>query len=217
MGFLSCGIFNHSFRIAGDVTGLAGAVISNQLITVDIISSMYLFCDSLLLAQFFIYRNPSNNIPPASRKTTGMLAISVLTTAYFFVPQNIEYTTFQMSRIQKREVSDADLAKILGYISTLCYTFARIPQIYKNFISKSVKGLRISLFLCAILGAITYISSIMFESRMEQAYLINAMPWILGAAGATFFDFLILFQFYYYSRKARIHPEEVVPAENGKP
>ncbi|KTW31191.1 uncharacterized protein T551_01264 [Pneumocystis jirovecii RU7] len=78
--------------------------------------------------------------------------------------------------------------------------FARIPQIKKNFESKSTEGLSLLFFVFTLLGNITYAISILLID-VSRKYIMMNLPWLLGSLGTLSMDILIFFQFMIYKRK----------------
>ncbi|KAG2382955.1 hypothetical protein C9374_004922 [Naegleria lovaniensis] len=93
-----------------------------------------------------------------------------------------------------------------SYISCICYIMAYVPQIYKNFKKKSVKGLSLLMFLIDSLTQILYISSIIvFYAQQPHSYFdtVSVLPFIVGSVFTLIFSALILGQFFYYNNKRR--------------
>ncbi|KAL1996943.1 hypothetical protein VTN49DRAFT_7808 [Thermomyces lanuginosus] len=92
-------------------------------------------------------------------------------------------------------------AQVLGYFSAICYLGARLPQIYKNFKSKSCEGLSLLFFILSLLGNLTYGAGILAHST-EKDYFMRNLPWLLGSLGTMVEDVVIFIQFRVYSRTA---------------
>ena len=86
-----------------------------------------------------------------------------------------------------------DLGVVLGWISAGVYLTSRLPQIAKNFRRRSVEGLSMMMFFCAVMGNLTYAMGIFLRSTAPEA-LAEAAPWILGSVGTLAMDFTILTQ-----------------------
>ncbi|KAG8744918.1 hypothetical protein FRC12_014711, partial [Ceratobasidium sp. 428] len=95
-------------------------------------------------------------------------------------------------------------SQLLGYASAVCFIGARIPQILKNRETKC-EGLSLALFMFTLTGNFTYVLSICVASMSNQHLLANA-SWLAGSGLTMFFDFFVLFQFYYY-QGARVNLE----------
>ncbi|KAI1494583.1 PQ loop repeat-domain-containing protein [Biscogniauxia mediterranea] len=89
---------------------------------------------------------------------------------------------------------------ILGYASALCYLCARIPQILKNYREKSCDGLALLFFLLSLTGNFTYGLSV-FAYSQESAYIVKAIPWLVGSLGTIVEDCVIFYQFRIYAPK----------------
>ncbi|KAK1967706.1 PQ-loop-domain-containing protein [Colletotrichum sublineola] len=87
---------------------------------------------------------------------------------------------------------------LLGYFSAACYLTARIPQIVKNYREKSCEGLALLFFLLSLTGNLTYGASLV-AFKQDKAYLLNALPWLLGSLGTMVEDFVIFAQFHMYA------------------
>lgn len=92
----------------------------------------------------------------------------------------------------------AKFGMALGYFSAVCYLCARIPQIIKNYREKSCEGLALLFFLLSLTGNFTYGASLVAYSQ-DRAYLVKALPWLLGSLGTIVEDMVIFFQFRLYS------------------
>ena len=86
-----------------------------------------------------------------------------------------------------------ELGVILGWVSAAVYLTSRLPQIAKNCKRRSVEGLSVLMFTCAVLGNLTYSLGIFLRST-EPDKLREAAPWLLGSVGTLAMDFFILMQ-----------------------
>ncbi|KAI5293474.1 hypothetical protein KEM52_005499 [Ascosphaera acerosa] len=92
-------------------------------------------------------------------------------------------------------------AAMLGYLSSVCYLGARLPQIYKNHVHKSCEGLSLLFFVMSVLGNVTYGCGILFHS-LDRTYLATSLPWLIGSLGTIAEDFIIFGQFRVYAVQA---------------
>lgn len=81
--------------------------------------------------------------------------------------------------------------KVLGYLSALLYLSARIPQIYHNYRLKSTEGLSLLFFMFSTLGNLSFSLSLLFATTNMDDLMLN-LPWLIGSAGTTVFDFTVL-------------------------
>ncbi|RKP23692.1 PQ loop repeat-domain-containing protein [Syncephalis pseudoplumigaleata] len=146
--------------ILGDLFNLVGVLLQDLLFTMLLLAVYYTFADLVLIWQMFYYRNRGTTIPSAPERV--VLPATKGEQAPPSGPGTIKI-----------------LPQILGYISALLYVWARIPQIILNFRNKSCEGLAISMFICCVVGNVTYCASIFFFS-MDPEYLLINLPWLLG-------------------------------------
>lgn len=102
------------------------------------------------------------------------------------------------------------IGRISAWLCTVLYLTSRLPQIWKNFVRKSVEGLSITLFVAAFLGNTFYVSSILMNPVMNHPtearaeYIRETIPYLLGSGGTLLFDITIVSQsFIYRGRKPR--------------
>ncbi|KAM6500448.1 PQ loop repeat domain containing protein [Amanita muscaria] len=105
--------------------------------------------------------------------------------------------------------NDRFIGRIFAWLCTVLYLTSRLPQIWKNYVRKSVGGLSISLFICAFLGNTFYVTSIVISPRfylpppLSTEYIRESVPYLLGSGGTLMFDITIVTQFFLYRRKRR--------------
>lgn len=90
------------------------------------------------------------------------------------------------------------LAQFFGWLSAFLYLGSRLPQILLNFRRKSCDGISFLFFLCACLGNLTYVISILSIS-LDPYYLFIQSSWLTGSIGTLAMDFVIFIQFFIYS------------------
>ena len=90
-----------------------------------------------------------------------------------------------------------EFGRFSAWICTGLYLFSRLPQIYHNWKRHSCDGLAIAMFFCAMLGNITYASSILVKQTSHKE-LYAALPYLLGSLGTIGFDVIIFLQYKYY-------------------
>lgn len=92
---------------------------------------------------------------------------------------------------------------VISWFCACCYLTSRLPQIYKNYQRKSTSGTSIMLFLAALTGNTTYSLSILLApvpaGHTKRQFLLNELPFLLGAAGTVIFDLTIFIQWLIYS------------------
>ena len=87
----------------------------------------------------------------------------------------------------------------LGWTMTAIYLGGRVPQILLNRKRGSVEGLSVSMFALAVLGNLTYFSSILARSAAWRRVRPN-LPWLCDAALCLAMDAVILWQYARYAR-----------------
>ncbi|KTW27042.1 hypothetical protein T552_02534 [Pneumocystis carinii B80] len=181
--------------LIGDIFSLIGSV-WGKLISVIIAVQVYFFlADLVLILQILYYRRK-----PGLRSKVRLSTLKGATLSQFFVSLIIVIIfgilgwiiTVLMGGIKKpkMEVDDPTGFLILGYIGSFFYLFARVPQILKNYRSKSTDGLSPLFFAYTVLGNLTYLVSILLIDTSRKYILIN-LPWLLSSFGTLFMDFLV--------------------------
>ncbi|CAA7271627.1 unnamed protein product [Cyclocybe aegerita] len=103
------------------------------------------------------------------------------------------------------------LGRLFAWLCTTLYLTSRLPQIWKNYVRKSVEGLSMYLFVFAFLGNVFYVASILASPRRflpppESAkYLKESIPYLLGSGGTLIFDITIVGQSFCYRSRHRRH------------
>ncbi|KAG8853517.1 hypothetical protein FRB96_008119 [Tulasnella sp. 330] len=96
------------------------------------------------------------------------------------------------------------IGRISSWMCTVLYLTSRLPQIWKNWIRKSVDGLSMTLFISAFLGNTFYVLSILTNPILNQPapipmdYIREAIPFLLGSGGTLLFDVTIVSQMIVY-------------------
>ncbi|EPQ61926.1 Bgt-3435 [Blumeria graminis f. sp. tritici] len=142
-----------------------------------------------------------NSLAILSVTATGIIGWSIAYYLEIWVPSPLPEETLSFT-----ETSSAPIgAEILGYISSIFYLSARLPQIIKNYRNKSCDGLALLFFLLSLFGNATYGLSILSHS-LQKNYLIINLPWLIGSLGTMFEDSIIFYQFHIYTKPKRTIP-----------
>jgi len=88
----------------------------------------------------------------------------------------------------------------IGWASAILYLGSRLPQVCKNIKRGSVEGLSPIMFLCTVMGNLTYGLGVLLRVR-HGTDVSKAFPFLVGSLGTLGFDFTILMQFCYYRNK----------------
>mmetsp|Transcript_2211 Transcript_2211/g.3201 ORF Transcript_2211/g.3201 Transcript_2211/m.3201 type:complete len:401 (+) Transcript_2211:139-1341(+) len=88
---------------------------------------------------------------------------------------------------------------VSAWISGILYFSARIPQIWKNFKRKSVEGLALPMFVCAVLGNVCYgLSILILPIENWGIWMLETFPYVLGSICTLSMSSIIIFQFFIY-------------------
>lgn len=81
----------------------------------------------------------------------------------------------------------------------MLYLSSRLPQIYLNWSRRSVEGLAIGMFVCALAANLCFGVGILLRAHSVHA-LIQQAPWIIGSLGTLCLDGVIVCQFAVFSK-----------------
>ncbi|KAJ1864067.1 putative vacuolar membrane transporter for cationic amino acids [Coemansia sp. RSA 2703] len=90
------------------------------------------------------------------------------------------------------------IAQIFGYLSAAVYLGAYIPQLVRNYRTKSTEGLSMLMFILVIVANVTYCLSILTFQRPTREYMQKYASWLLGASGTIWLELGVLYQFFIY-------------------
>jgi len=119
------------------------------------------------------------------------------------------------------------MGPLLSWTSTALYLLSRLPQLLKNHSRRSTAGLSISLFIAAFFGNLFYSASMLanplfwsdypahgcngwagHKGSDRLAWIKNAAPFFLGAAGVLMLDAAVAGQFWWFGREERLAEEQ---------
>lgn len=98
------------------------------------------------------------------------------------------------------------IGRMSAWTCATLYLTSRLPQIWKNFVRKSVEGLSMYLFIFAFLGNTFYVMSILTSPTLStpgpeaSSYIRESIPYLLGSAGTLMFDITIVSQSLLYRK-----------------
>ncbi|KAJ7285725.1 PQ loop repeat-domain-containing protein [Mycena rebaudengoi] len=109
--------------------------------------------------------------------------------------------------------SERVIGRIFAWLCTTLYLTSRLPQIWKNYVRKSVEGLSMILFISAFLGNSFYVASILTSDKVLPCvycplcvlWLTHGRRYLLGSGGTLVFDITIVSQSFIYRRPPRRH------------
>ncbi|CCM04598.1 uncharacterized protein FIBRA_06780 [Fibroporia radiculosa] len=108
---------------------------------------------------------------------------------------------------QPEQSTEFIIGRVSAWTCTILYLTSRLPQIWKNFVRKSVEGLSMYLFIFAFLGNFFYVSSILTSPKLglpeaeASAFIKESIPYLLGSGGTLVFDVTIVTQSFIYRPK----------------
>ncbi|KAJ1893487.1 putative vacuolar membrane transporter for cationic amino acids [Kickxella alabastrina] len=213
----------------GDLLNLVGAVMGNLIITAVLLPLYYILTDGIIIWQFYSYRNNHPRLdgeldgeadeeswlilhpsPDQSNCDNNEHAIfsticcphSALIGAGLLLAGGfaLYYCSAYLDWFAHVDLRWA-VGQLCGYISAVVYLGAYIPQLVKNYRTKSTEGLSMLTFVLVILGNVTYCLSILTLQRPTREYLEKYAAWLLGASSTIWLELGILYQFYIYRRR----------------
>ncbi|TCD63614.1 hypothetical protein EIP91_005165 [Steccherinum ochraceum] len=148
------------------------------------------------------------NVPVVAGRSVGESLFSwVVARAEPTEPQDQDHPHEPEDRNEETEYL---IGRISAWVCTTLYLTSRLPQIWKNFVRKSVEGLSMSMFIFAFLGNFFYVASILTSPKLSlppyeaSAFLRESIPYLLGSGGTLMFDVTIVTQSFIYRPKAHL-------------
>ena len=122
-----------------------------------------------------------------------------------YMPEVATMHNHRSSRRRRPRLSFSQLVgRISAWVCTLLYMTSRLPQIWTNFQRRSVKGLSLLLFVSAFFANLLYSISILSNPKAvgpeREAFLMESLPFLLGACGTLVFDLVIIVQWYMWHK-----------------
>ncbi|KAI9466303.1 PQ loop repeat-domain-containing protein [Lactarius psammicola] len=146
-----------------------------------------------------------SSLPPPSFTLTHESPPLATANVVFDAPQ-IEYAS-KGEQPTRRPSLERVIGRISAWSCATLYLTSRLPQIWKNFVRKSVEGLSMFLFISAFLGNFFYVMSILSSPSMRasttqsSAFLTESMPYLIGSGGTLMFDVTIVTQSFIYRQR----------------
>lgn len=91
--------------------------------------------------------------------------------------------------------------EVFGWCMAAIYMGGRLPQIMLNMKRGTVEGLNPLMFIFALVGNLTYVSSILVRT-VEWKLIKPNMPWLVDAGVCVVLDVFIICQFVYYASRS---------------
>lgn len=200
------------FWLLGDTMNTIGIFLTNQLLFQKISCILFITVDVLALSQKLYYYTSNNIVDSIRTIITITLPLYLLETVPCVDASPIKdlstSESFESSEFCwccSHEIVHDSSGVVLGYLASMIYICSRFPQILKLRTEKKT-NLPASMFMCAILGNITYISSILINTTNVNV-LITVAPWLLCSICVMTLDCVILYHVKLYYIDNRIHDE----------
>mmetsp|Transcript_19725 Transcript_19725/g.33881 ORF Transcript_19725/g.33881 Transcript_19725/m.33881 type:complete len:303 (+) Transcript_19725:91-999(+) len=229
--------------LLGDSANMIGAILTQQLPTQQVTAIYFVSCDIIMVVQYIYYyfKNHVNkereSIVSGNTYGTakggnranmfglGLMTLTVASRAALSLGGSSAPSALTgrvLLQSPEEPICGAPgpdwqvlLGTVIGWGSAVLYLTSRMPQIVKNYQRKSVEGLSLGMFLSAVMGNLTYASSI-FVRNMDAQYLWDRFPWLLGSVGTFLFDFTVFCQFHYYRNHGNQYERIPTDMERGK-
>ncbi|KAJ3814980.1 PQ loop repeat-domain-containing protein [Lentinula aff. lateritia] len=150
--------------------------------------------------------SPTEHVAPSSLGNEyASIDIHTITS----IPQTTNAPPFEPKIIE--DSNERIVGRIFAWVCTTLYLTSRLPQIWKNYVRKSVEGLSMYLFIFAFLGNTFYVASILTSPEVYQPaprstdFIKESIPYLLGSGGTLVFDLTIVTQSFIYRTKPRRH------------
>lgn len=217
--------------VAGDVTTLSGAILTDQLMFQVAMALYFLLNDLFICGQYYHYgilygnrlattgheSKPLGATPPetgVAGARSGRNSAVARALAVASALGTSEAFPVALSSLVRRDLgpdeppvpapgngSTSSLGRVLAWVGAACYVGARIPQLWKNYKRKSTDGISPFLFGTTLLSNVTYNLNVLTScgfigSADRRAFLLNALPFLLGASVTILFDLVYFYQHY---------------------
>lgn len=223
--------------VAGDITTLSGAILTDQLMFQVAMALYFLVNDLFVCGQYYyygvLYQNRlattgHESKPPVDvihsetqRGSTGWGPTRTSTLAKSLAVAGVIGTSdafpikSAVMALLSTDLSQDDppvpvpgvggakgsLGRALSWIGAAFYVGARIPQLWKNYKRKSTDGISPFLFGTTLLCNVTYNMNVLnscefINSPDRKTFVLNALPFLLGASVTILFDLVYFYQHY---------------------
>lgn len=195
---------------AGDLLSLLSNLLNPDVLKFQILLSLFFVCNDIILCtQYYLFQPRGVDTHStyeledhdACRTHTSGHATEG-TTHKILHAGALAATTLMVSAqgLDNRSVSTKNAwGQLLAWACACIYISSRCPQVWKNYKRKSVDGVSPLLFGSALLGNLTFTSSLFLKCNVGDSrhqYLIRQMPYMIGSSGTILFDV-----FYFYQRR----------------
>lgn len=183
------------FWFVGGIFSLMSAVLKSASISIVVISIHHIILDIILMSQLMYYRN-KNDV-----RLTLFEKISTVTCVSSFI-----LFIFLIIYI------GSGIGEVLGWVSLVVLSIARVPQIMLNIKRNSVSGLAFVSFVLMMVTNLLFVCSI-FVHTIElplEVVVKNNLQWIIGSVISFVCDIIIMYQFYIYRNRPVLGYTEIM-------
>ena len=203
--------------LLGDSFNLMGCILTEQLPFQTYLSAYFVLNDVILDLQYYYYRGrrydgESSVELFADDGYTSTVSSSSLSASYMPVLTKTQVVTTATALLSASPAAavplgmsplsaalDAEtVGMVFAWLCTLLYCSSRLPQLYHNYLRKSVEGVSPLLFTFAVLANVTYALSILLadppHGMTYREFIWNEIPYLLGSLGTVWFDGLYFWQ-----------------------
>lgn len=147
----------------------------------------------------------NNNKPFLGSSLLSKNKIITVTTALLSVsPGSCMPIISKNSKLSPNSFQSISIGTFVAWLCTFIYCSSRLPQLYHNYIRKSVDGVSPLLFTFALLANLTYALSILVSDVPKdltyEQFIMNELPYLLGSLGTVLFDGVYFLQRKIYKR-----------------
>eukprot|EP00899_Mesostigma_viride_P021076 jgi/Mesvir1/28970/Mv17745-RA.1 len=206
--------------VTGDMSFFAGLVFTAKSMSQVCVGLVFLANDAVMLSQFFWYARPRRpNRAAHVMAIWSFFACLVVAALFYAGPQQPvmdslapggwnalrnEDTAGRWDPARASSYSQ-DIGCVLAWMSGISYFLSRIPEIWKNFLSKSCHGLAVLTFVLAILANCLFGISMITRPALPQSlssWAKEDLPFLIGSMGCIVFDATLVCQWHAYSNAA---------------
>ena len=154
--------------------------------------------------QLLLAKDDAPRYQSTSSSSRTLLAVGFLFTLSYMSPASSELSSLAThDATSSWDESNLWIGRFSAWVCTCLYLSSRVPQIYLNFKRRSVEGLAMTMFLSAAAGNLTYTLGIFTNPHQTRQTLLEAIPYIIGAAGTLCFDATIYIQNLLYNNNTQ--------------
>lgn len=195
--------------LVGDITSFVGCILTKQLYFQYVIALYFLLNDVILCGQYYYYGYYYHHKHRRhSRRQSSYGSIRAALPAAIIAANIVPTEALPIEIVHTESIN---LGVLCSWVGACCYFFARVPQLLKNYNRKSVADLSPFLFVCTLIGNLTYGTSILISCEFiyddkKWDFFMNELPFLIGSAGTIIFDIVYFYQVYIYRETKEQEP-----------